>query len=75
MYLVSDKIKRERPGLYVSVLMSLLVADSLLARAMLSGYEAGQEGWVIMAQMEGDTLRQYSQLLHTRTTEIRTGDR
>ena len=75
MYLVSDKIKRERPGLYVSVLMSLLVADSLLARAMLSGYEAGQEGWVIMAQMEGDTLRQYSQLLRTGTTEIRTGDR
>ena len=62
-------------GLGVSVPMSLLVADSLLARAVLSGHEAGQEGRIIMAQVEGDTLRQYSQLLHTGTTVMKAGDR
>ena len=62
-------------GLSVSVPVSLLVADSRLARAVLSGHEAGQEGRVIMAQVEGDTLRQYSQLLRTGTTEIKAGDR
>ena len=62
-------------GLGVSVPVSLLVADSRLARAVLSGHEAGQEGRVIMAQVEGDTLRQYSQLLRTGTTEIKAGDR
>ena len=62
-------------GLDVSVPVSLLVADSRLARAVLSGHEAGQEGRVIMAQVEGDTLRQYSQLLRTGTTEIKAGDR
>ena len=51
------------------------MADSCLARAVLSGHEAGQEERVIMAQVDGDTLRQYSQLLRTGTTEIRAGDR
>ena len=62
-------------GLGVSVPVSLLVADSRLARAVLSGHEAGQEGRITMAQVEGDTLRQYSQLLRTGTTEIKAGDR
>ena len=62
-------------GLGVSVPLSLLVADSLLARAVLSGHEAGQEGRITTAQVEGDTLRQYSQLLRTGTTEIKAGDR
>ena len=62
-------------GLGVSVPVSLLVADSRLARAVLSGHQAGQEGRIIMAQVEGDTLRQYSQLLCTGTTEIKAGDR
>ena len=44
-------------------------------REVLSGHEAGQEGRIIMAQVEGDTLRQYSQLLRTGTTEIKAGDR
>ena len=62
-------------GLSVSVPVSLLVADSRLAREVLSGHEAGQERRVIMAEVEGDTLRQYSQLLRTGTTEIKSGDR
>ena len=62
-------------GLGVSVPVSLLVADSLLARAVLSGHEAGQEGRITMAQVEGDTLRQYSQLLRTGTMEMKSGDR
>ena len=62
-------------GQGVSVPLSLLVADSRLARAVLSGHEAGQEWRIIMAQVEGDTLRQYSQLLRTGTTEIKAGDR
>ena len=62
-------------GLGVSVPMSLLVADSRLAREVLSGHQAGQEGRIIMAQVEGDTLRQYSQLVRTGTTDIKTGDR
>ena len=62
-------------GLCVSVPVSLLVADSRLARAVLRGHEAGQEGRVILAEVEGDTLRQYSQLLCTGTTEISTRHR
>ena len=62
-------------GLGVSVPVTLLVADSRLARAVLSGHEAGQEERIIMAQVEGDTLRQYSQLLRTGTTEMKAGDR
>ena len=74
-------ISPTRPGLMtlaplaLLLLVSLLVADSRLARAVLSGHEAGQEGRVIMAEVEGDTLRQYSQLLRTGTTEIKAGDR
>ena len=62
-------------GLVVSVPLSLLVADSRLARAVLTGHEVGQEERVIMAEVEGDTLRQYSQLLCTGTTEISTRHR
>ena len=62
-------------GLGVSVPVSLLVADSHLAREVLSGHQAGQEGRITMAQVEGDTLRQYSQLLRTGTTEMKAGDR
>ena len=62
-------------GLGVSVPVSLLVADSRLARAVLSGHIAGQEEWIILDQVEGDTLRQYSQLLRTGTTEMKAGDR
>ena len=40
-----------------------------LVRAVLSDHEVGHPG------LEGNTLRQYSQLLSTGTTEIRTGDR
>ena len=59
----------------VDVPVSLLVADSRLARAVLSGHEAGQAGLVILAQVEADTLRLYSQILRTGATEIRAGDR
>ena len=62
-------------GQSLSVPLSLLVADSRLARAVLSGHVAGQEEWVILDQVEGDTLRQYSQLVRTGTTDIKTGDR
>ena len=60
-------------GLGVSVPMSLLVADSLLAREVLRGHEAGQERLLTLDQVEGDTLRQYSQILLTGSTV--TGDR
>ena len=40
-------------GLNVSVPVSLLVADSLLAREVLRGHEAGQERLLTMAQVEG----------------------
>ena len=62
-------------GQSLSVPLSLLVADSRLARAVLSDHQAGQEERIIMDQVEGDTLRQYSQLLRTGTTEIKAGDR
>lgn len=62
-------------GLGVSVPVSLLVADSLLARELLRSHEAGQESLLTLDQVEGDTLRQYSQILHTGSTVIRTGDR
>jgi len=60
-------------GLGVSVPVSLLVADSLLAREVLRGHEAGQERLLTLVQVEGDTLRQYSQILRTGSTVIRTG--
>ena len=60
-------------GLGISVPVSLLVADSLLVREVLRGHEAGQV--IILAQVEGDTLRQYSQILRTGSTIMRTGDR
>ena len=62
-------------GLGVSVPVSLLVADSLLVREVLRGHEAGQERIITLAQVEGDTLRQYSQILRTGSTIMRTGDR
>ena len=40
-------------GLGVSVPMSLLVADSLLAREVLRGHEAGQERLLTLDQVEG----------------------
>ena len=40
-------------GLGVSVPVSLLVADSLLAREVLRGHEAGQERLLTLAQVEG----------------------
>ena len=61
-------------GLGVSVPVSLLVADSLLARELLRGYEAGQERLLTLAKVEGDTLRHYSQILRTGST-VMTGDR
>ena len=62
-------------GLGVDIPVSLLVADSRLARAVLSGHQAGQEGRVTLAQVEADTLRLYSQILRTGSAEIRTVDR
>ena len=62
-------------GLGVCVPVSLLVADSRLARAVLSGHQAGQAGLVTLAQVEADTLRLYSQILRTGAAEIRAGDR
>ena len=65
-------------GLGVSVPVSLLVADSLLAREMLRGHEAGQERLLTLDQVEGDTLRQYSQILRSGirgSTVMRTRDR
>lgn len=62
-------------GLGVWVPVSLLVADSRLARAVLRGHEAGQAGLVTLAQVEADTLRLYSQILRTGAAEIRAGDR
>ena len=62
-------------GLGVDIPVSLLVADSRLARAVLSGHQAGQAGLVTLAQVEADTLRLYSQILRTGATEIRAGDR
>ena len=50
-------------GLGISVPVSLLVADSLLVREVLRCHEAGQESIITLAQVEGDTLMQYSQLL------------
>ena len=56
-------------GLGVSVPVSLLVADSLLAREVLRGHEAGQV--ITLAQVEGDTLRLYSQILRSGSTLMR----
>ena len=62
-------------GLGLSVPVSLLVADSLLVREVLRGHEAGQERIITLAQVEGDTLRQYSEILRTGSIVMRTGDR
>ena len=62
-------------GLGLSVPVSLLVADSLLVREVLRGHEAGQERIITLAQVEGGTLRQYSQILRTGSIVMRTGDR
>ena len=59
-------------GLGVDIPVSLLVADSRLARAVLSGHQAGR---VTLAQVEADTLRLYSQILRTGAAEVRAGDR
>ena len=40
----------------------VLVADSLLAREELRGHEAGQARLLTLAQVDGDTLRQYCQM-------------
>ena len=61
-------------GLGVEVAVSLLVADSRLARAMLASHE-GQERLVTLAEVEGDTLRHYAEILRTGKTEMRGGDR
>ena len=57
-------------GLSVEVAVSLLVADSRLARAVLASHE-GQERLVTLAGVEGDTLGHYVQILRTGRTEIR----
>ena len=57
-------------GLGVEVAVSLLVADSRLARAVLASHE-GQERLVTLVGVEGDTLRHYAQILRTGRTEIR----
>ena len=54
--------------------LSLLVADSRVARAVLASHE-GQERLVTLAGVEGDTLRHYAQILRTGKTEMRGGDR
>ena len=61
-------------GLSVEVAVSLLVADSRLVRAVLASHE-GQERLVTLAEVEGDTLRHYAQILRTGKTEMRGGDR
>ena len=61
-------------GLSVEVAVSLLVADSRLARAVLASHE-GQERLVTLAGVEGDTLGHYVQILRTGGTEIRGRDR
>ena len=61
-------------GLGVEVALSLLVADSRLARAVLASHE-GQERLVTLAEVEGDTLGHYAQILRTGRTEVRGGDR
>ena len=76
IFIVQVTVRLEgEAGLGVSVPVSLLVADSRLARAVLSGHQAGQAGLVTLAQVEADTLRLYSQILRTGATEIRAGDR
>ena len=76
IFIVQVTVRLEgEAGLGVSVPVSLLVADSRLARAVLSGHQAGQAGLVTLAQVEADTLRLYSQILCTGATEIRAGDR
>ena len=61
-------------GLSVEVAVSLLAADSRLARAVLASHE-GQERLVTLAGVEGDTLGHYAQILRTGRTEVRGGDR
>ena len=61
-------------GLSVEVAVSLLVADSRLARAVLASHE-GQERLVTLAGVEGDTLGHYAQILRTGRTEIGGRDR
>ena len=63
-----------KEGLSVEVALSLLVADSRVARAVLASHE-GQERLVTLAEVEGDTLRHYAQILRTGKTEMRGGDR
>ena len=76
IFIVQVTVRLEgEAGLGVSVPVSLLVADSRLARAVLSGHQAGQAGLVTLAQVEADTLRLYSQILLTGATEIKAGDR
>ena len=58
----------------MEVALSLLVADSRMAREVLAGHE-GQERFVTLAGVEGDTLRHYAQILRTGKTEMRGGDR
>ena len=58
----------------MEVALSLLVADSRLAREVLAGHE-GQERFVTLAGVEGDTIRHYAEILRTGRTEIRGGDR
>ena len=64
-------------GVGVSVPVSLLVADSLLARKVLRGHEEARRGsspWPRWRAM-GNTLRQYSQILRTGSTVINTCDK
>ena len=63
-----------KEGLSVEVALSLLVADSRVVRAVLASHE-GQERLVTLAEVEGDTLRHYAQILRTGKTEMRGGDR
>ena len=58
----------------VEVGVSLLVADSRLARAVLASHE-GQERLVTLAGVEGDTLGHYAQILRTGRMEIKGRDR
>ena len=58
----------------MEVALSLLVADSRMAREVLAGHE-GQKRFVTLAGVEGETLIHYAEILSTGRTEIRGGDR
>ena len=54
----------------MEVALSLLVADSRLAREVLAGHE-GQERFVTLAGVEGETLIHYAEILSTGRSDQR----